>query len=139
MKPLSLPRTSSEKLNKINEVIPHIPWVEPHQTACRIGRGADNLKLEGWARPAACRDAGSCAGRRMLERLQTDSYAASSVDAPTVMPGRLKFSCFEADLRSGELTKQGKRLRLQEQPFRLLAMLLERPRELVTREEVRRG
>jgi TolB-like protein/DNA-binding winged helix-turn-helix (wHTH) protein/Flp pilus assembly protein TadD len=75
----------------------------------------------------------------MLERLQTDSYAASSVDAPTVMPGRLKFSCFEADLRSGELTKQGKRLRLQEQPFRLLAMLLERPRELVTREEVRRG
>src|SRR6202034_1148589 len=51
----------------------------------------------------------------------------------------LRFGVFEADLRSGELTKQGKRLRLQEQPFRLLAMLLERPRELVTREEVRRG
>jgi len=50
---------------------------------------------------------------------------------------RLKFGSFEADLRSGELTKQGRILRLQEQPFRLLAMLLERPRQVVTREEVR--
>jgi TolB-like protein/DNA-binding winged helix-turn-helix (wHTH) protein/Flp pilus assembly protein TadD len=74
----------------------------------------------------------------MLERLKTDSGAGSSVDASIVLPRRLKFGCFEADLRSGELTKQGKRLRLQEQPFRLLAMLLERPGELVTREEVRR-
>jgi TolB-like protein/DNA-binding winged helix-turn-helix (wHTH) protein/Tfp pilus assembly protein PilF len=49
----------------------------------------------------------------------------------------MKFGCFEANLRSGELTKQGKRIQLQEQPFRLLAMLLERPGELVTREEVR--
>ena len=49
----------------------------------------------------------------------------------------LRFGVFEADLRNGELTKQGKRLRLQEQPFQLLAMLLERPGELVTREEVR--
>jgi TolB-like protein/DNA-binding winged helix-turn-helix (wHTH) protein len=47
------------------------------------------------------------------------------------------FGCFEADVRSGELTQQGKRLPLQEQPFRLLVMLLERPGELVTREEVR--
>jgi TolB-like protein/DNA-binding winged helix-turn-helix (wHTH) protein len=53
-------------------------------------------------------------------------------------PGRLKFGVFEADLRNGELTKQGTRLRLQEQPFQLLAMLLEKPGELVTREEVRR-
>src|SRR6202167_2209332 len=49
----------------------------------------------------------------------------------------LRFGVFEADLRNGELTKQGKRLRLQEQPFQLLAMLLERPGEVVTREEVR--
>ena len=34
---------------------------------------------------------------------------------------RLRFGVFEADLRTGELTKQGKRLSLQEQPFRLLA------------------
>jgi TolB-like protein/DNA-binding winged helix-turn-helix (wHTH) protein/Flp pilus assembly protein TadD len=52
-------------------------------------------------------------------------------------PNRLRFGIFEVDLRNGELTKQGKRLRLQEQPFQLLAMLLERPGELVTREEVR--
>jgi len=53
------------------------------------------------------------------------------------VPRRLKFGCFEADPRSGELTKQGKRFPLQEQPFRLLVMLLERPGELITREEVR--
>src|ERR1700694_2784544 len=50
---------------------------------------------------------------------------------------RFKFGVFEADLRTGELTKLGKRIRLQEQPFQLLAMLLEKPGELVTREELR--
>ena len=50
---------------------------------------------------------------------------------------RFKFGVFEADLRTGELTKLGKRVRLQEQPFQLLAMLLERPGELVVREELR--
>src|SRR5260370_114316 len=49
---------------------------------------------------------------------------------------RLRFGVFEADLRTGELTKQGKRLSLQGQPFRLLALLLEKPGELVTREEL---
>jgi TolB-like protein/DNA-binding winged helix-turn-helix (wHTH) protein/Flp pilus assembly protein TadD len=48
----------------------------------------------------------------------------------------LRFGVFEADIRSGELTKRGKRVRLQEQPFQLLAMLLERPGELLTREEL---
>src|ERR1700731_1854587 len=48
----------------------------------------------------------------------------------------LKFAVFEADLRAGELTKNGRRLSLQEQPFRLLALLLEKPGELVTREEL---
>ena len=49
---------------------------------------------------------------------------------------RFRFGVFEVDARTGELTKSGKRLRLQEQPFRLLAMLLEKPGELVTREEL---
>src|ERR1700729_4303734 len=53
------------------------------------------------------------------------------------LPRRLRFGVFEADLRLGELTKDGKRLPLQEQPFQLLAMLLERPGELVSREELR--
>jgi TolB-like protein/DNA-binding winged helix-turn-helix (wHTH) protein len=48
----------------------------------------------------------------------------------------LKFGVFEGNLRTGELTKLGKRVRLQEQPFQLLAMLLERPGALVTREEL---
>src|ERR1700756_4829796 len=47
---------------------------------------------------------------------------------------RFKFGIFEADFRTGELTKLGKRVRLQEQPFQLLAMLLEKPGVLVTRE-----
>ncbi len=52
---------------------------------------------------------------------------------------RFKFGVFEADLRTGELTRLGKRVRLQEQPFQLLAMLLEKPGELVIREELREG
>src|ERR1700754_1425861 len=51
-------------------------------------------------------------------------------------PVRLRFGVFEADLRLGQLTRSGKRVRLQEQPFRVLVMLLERPGELVTRAEL---
>ena len=50
---------------------------------------------------------------------------------------RVRFGTFELDLDSGELRRSGVKLKLQEQPFRLLAMLLERPGEVVTREEVR--
>src|SRR5712664_1728636 len=46
---------------------------------------------------------------------------------------------FDVDLRSGELRKNGRRLRLQEQPFQLLVLLLERPGEVVTREEICRN
>jgi TolB-like protein/DNA-binding winged helix-turn-helix (wHTH) protein/Tfp pilus assembly protein PilF len=49
--------------------------------------------------------------------------------------GRLRFGVFEMDLRAGELWKRGLRVRLQEQPFQVLAMLLEHPGEVVTREE----
>ena len=48
-----------------------------------------------------------------------------------------RFGLFEIDLVSAELRKEGTRVRLQEQPFRVLAMLLERPGEMVTREEMR--
>ena len=53
-------------------------------------------------------------------------------------PRRFRFGVFEADPGTGQLLKQGRRLRLQEQPFRLLVVLLERPGELVTREELHR-
>jgi DNA-binding winged helix-turn-helix (wHTH) protein/tetratricopeptide (TPR) repeat protein len=49
----------------------------------------------------------------------------------------VRFGSFEADLQEGKLTKMGSRIRLQEQPFRILAHLLERPGQLVTREEIR--
>ena len=49
---------------------------------------------------------------------------------------RLRFGVFEVDLRTGELTKRGSRVRLQGQPFQVLAALLEKPGELVTREEL---
>ncbi len=52
-------------------------------------------------------------------------------------PRLLRFSVFEVDLRTGELRKQGLKIKLQGQPFQVLAMLLERPGELVTREEIR--
>jgi cholera toxin transcriptional activator len=52
--------------------------------------------------------------------------------------GRIvRFGMFEADLVSGELRKNGTRIRLQEQPFQVLGMLLERPGEMVTREDLR--
>ena len=47
-----------------------------------------------------------------------------------------RFGVFEVDLRAGEPRKAGLRVRLQEQPFQVLAMLLERPGEVVTREEL---
>src|SRR5215472_5425521 len=50
----------------------------------------------------------------------------------------IRFADFEVDLRSGEVRRQGERIRLQEQPFRLLAVLLECPGQVVTREELRR-
>lgn len=48
-----------------------------------------------------------------------------------------RFGIFEADLSSGELRKDGTKIHLQEQPFQILALLLERPGEVVTRKELR--
>ena len=50
---------------------------------------------------------------------------------------RIAFDRFEADLSSGELLKNGRRLGLQAQPFRLLTLLLEHAGAVVTREEIR--
>src|SRR5207248_8530593 len=50
----------------------------------------------------------------------------------------VRFGAFEADWRSRELRKHGVRIKLREQPFRVLELLLERPGELITREELHR-
>jgi Tol biopolymer transport system component/DNA-binding winged helix-turn-helix (wHTH) protein len=49
----------------------------------------------------------------------------------------IRFSTFEVNLQTGELRRRGQRVRLQEQPFQVLAALLERPGEVVSREELR--
>src|SRR5437660_1072167 len=49
-----------------------------------------------------------------------------------------RFGVFELDLDARELRKQGVRLQLQPKPLQMLAILLERPGEIVTREELRR-
>jgi len=49
----------------------------------------------------------------------------------------VRFGIFELDLSSGELRKSGTRVKLHDQPFQVLAILLSRPGEVVTREEIR--
>ncbi len=49
----------------------------------------------------------------------------------------LRFGLFQLDPTTGELLRDGRRVRLQEQPLRVLILLLERPGELVTRDELR--
>jgi DNA-binding winged helix-turn-helix (wHTH) protein/tetratricopeptide (TPR) repeat protein len=50
---------------------------------------------------------------------------------------RMRFGAFEVDLRAGEVYKHGIRLKLQDQPFQVLSLLLEHPGDVVTREELR--
>jgi Tol biopolymer transport system component/DNA-binding winged helix-turn-helix (wHTH) protein len=51
-------------------------------------------------------------------------------------PSLFRFGVFELDGRTGELRKHGVRLKIQDQPFQVLQVLLERPGELVSREEL---
>jgi len=57
---------------------------------------------------------------------------------PADSPRLCRFDQFELDLRTTEIYKDGKRVKLQEQPYQVLALLIERPRELVTREELKK-
>jgi TolB-like protein/DNA-binding winged helix-turn-helix (wHTH) protein/Tfp pilus assembly protein PilF len=56
---------------------------------------------------------------------------------PTAQRRTARFGVFEADLDSRQLTKSGFRIRLQDQPFQLLALMLERQGQVVTREELK--
>lgn len=63
---------------------------------------------------------------------------STPMSAPHASAGRIaRFGIYEANLSVGELRKNGARIRLQEQPFQVLAVLLERPGEVVTREDLR--
>ena len=59
------------------------------------------------------------------------------MNSPRASQVKARFGSFEMDLRAGELRKHGVRIRLQTQPSQILGMLLERPGEVVTREELR--
>ena len=50
----------------------------------------------------------------------------------------IRFATFEVDLRSGEVRKSGVRLKLSDQPFQVLAILLEQPGQVVTREDLQK-
>ncbi len=67
----------------------------------------------------------------MAEGGQTIQMGDNSKQEP------LCFDAFAADLRAGELRKHGVRLKLSGQPFQILSLLLEKPGEVVTREELR--
>src|SRR5246127_268827 len=53
-------------------------------------------------------------------------------------PRLVRFGAFEADLQTGELRRDGVKLKFSGQPFQVLAILLERPGEVVTREELQK-
>lgn len=59
--------------------------------------------------------------------------------ADAVPPSRFRFGVFEADASTGELRKQGIRIKLNAQPFQVLLMLLDRPGEVLTRDEIARS
>ncbi len=74
----------------------------------------------------------------MPESVSARLPAMSGVRAvPASADGILRFGIFEVDRKTGELRRYGAKLRLQDQPFQVLLALLERPGELVTREELR--
>jgi len=59
------------------------------------------------------------------------------MQGPVLSSSTVRFGTFKADLQNGLLHRNGIRVKLQEQPFRILALLLERPGQVVTRETIR--
>ena len=75
-----------------------------------------------------------------MGRIHSD-YSTRSNDGAMADPRtvrKYRFGVFEADAALGELRKQGVRIKLNAQPFQVLCLLLERPGELLTREEISR-
>jgi DNA-binding winged helix-turn-helix (wHTH) protein/Tol biopolymer transport system component len=68
--------------------------------------------------------------------VQATNTAEASSSPAVAAPTRFTFGVFEIDLTTGELKRSGHRIRLQSQPFRILAALLEKPGELVTRQDL---
>ena len=76
-------------------------------------------------------------GRQVLDfSLREITLDARMLDTPPTR--RYRFGAFEADATTGELRRQGLRVKLNAQPFQVLTLLLDRPGELLTREEIAR-
>src|ERR1700730_13874558 len=84
----------------------------------------------GWSAMGSTR----CADRALL----IDAVQVATMHMVHMVKDGFRFGRFELDVRSHELRKDGVRLRLQDQPFEVLVMLLEQPGEVLTRDEVRR-
>jgi DNA-binding response OmpR family regulator len=76
---------------------------------------------------------GELAGDMQNPHVEQKALSSRSVSAPSTV----RFGEFELDLRAAELRKQDHRIRLQEQPFQILVELLERPGQVILREEIR--
>src|SRR3989441_3146558 len=86
------------------------------------------------------RVAGAC-NRKILSAgtgVLHSSRSGVAVKTSSSVPPTLRFGVFELDPRAGELRKKGMKIRLQGQPVEILAMLLERPGETITREELQK-
>jgi TolB-like protein/DNA-binding winged helix-turn-helix (wHTH) protein/Tfp pilus assembly protein PilF len=71
------------------------------------------------------------------QALYSLAFPSTRMDLSSSSSRIMRFGTFEADLKSCELRKHGLRLKLSEQPFQVLAILLEKPGEMITREELR--
>src|SRR5579863_4237761 len=79
-------------------------------------------------RVANCKRSGIVSSSKGNTEMQTAARSTNTV----------RFEGFEVDLRAQELYKAGRKIKLQVQPFQVLAMLLEQPGEVVTREEMQK-
>src|SRR4029077_360050 len=96
--------------------------------------------LETWEAQRLTNQAFACLARLYSQMLRFPSRRHwSHVQARTGSLRTRSFGVFEVDLRAAELRKFGIKIKLQEQPFQLLALLLTHPGELVTRDELRQA
>jgi DNA-binding winged helix-turn-helix (wHTH) protein len=79
--------------------------------------------------------------KRTIRVLDSDLVASTNDPGRSATNGadsdRVYFGVFELDLRTGQLRRNGSRVKLQEQPFQVLAQLLEKPGDVVTRDDLR--
>jgi DNA-binding winged helix-turn-helix (wHTH) protein len=104
--------------------LPHARVTGQLDQGSELSRGMPRLTQEDLRRglTAAIHD------RPISDSHMTDPEASSS--------SVVRFDVFEVDLQAGELRRDSRKIKLQEQPFRVLSSVLERPGELVTRKEL---